>query len=255
MLERDTYIGRQARKGAKRGARVLWTLAAVHRGICAALRAYANFADLLTTNPWALHKAAPAVTADRTVARLCRHDPGFRLEHEDVRQDLLLDPLSRLGTYNPRLGSPETFVAVCFRHRSARIPLTAHGERLSRHPFELGTTAVMGAPTPLIDTLSESEGFGSWVGQPTDRQIELDQLLDLDRMLAALSKDMAMLCAAFVDDQRCSGTVAGRSRITRHRRVWKLRDRLTINFAARPHPSRLESATLSATTTGPELGK
>ena len=191
--------------------------------------------------------------ADRVAARLCRHRRECRLEQEDIRQDLLLDLLSRLGAYDPSRGSLQTFVAVCFRHRSVRIGRTAYRERVSRHPVELDAPAVAGGR--VIDTLADSDGFAAWVGQPTDRQIELEQRLDLDRMLAALPKDMALLCAALVGDQRCSGTLAGSSRTTRHRRVRKLRDRLAITFAARPHPNRSVAVTLSATTKVPELGK
>ena len=193
--------------------------------------------------------------ADRAAARICRQNRGCRLEQEDVRQDLLLDLLSRLGAYDPSRGSLQTFVAVCFRHRSVRIGRTAYRERESRHPVELDAPAVTGGCTPLIDTLTESDGFAAWVGQPTEWQIELEQRLDLDSMLAALPTDMALLCAALVSDQRLPDILAGRSRTTRHRRVRKLRKRLAGDFILRPRPARAVAATLSATTKVPELGK
>ena len=191
--------------------------------------------------------------ADRVAARLCRQGHGCRLEREDFRQDLLLDLLSRFGAYDPSRGSLETFVSVCFRHRSARIRRIAHRERVSRHPVDLDAPAITGGR--LIDTLSDGEGFGAWVGQLTDRQIELEQRIDLDRILAALPNDMTVLCAVLVGDQHAPPAVAGGSRTTRHRRVRKLRKRLAGHFVLRPRPARPVAATLSVATTDAESSK
>lgn len=193
--------------------------------------------------------------ADRAAARLCRQDRGSRLEQEDVRQDLLLDLLSRLGAYDPTRGSLETFASVCFRHRSARVRQAAHRANFFRHPIELDAPSIMGGGMRVTDTLSGDNGFRAWVGQPTDHQIELEQRLDLDRILAALPNDMSLLCVALVTDQPPPPTVAARSRSTRHRRVRNLRKRLAVHFVVWTRPDHAVAPTLSAPTALAELGK
>lgn len=58
ILEQEVYTGRQTTDGAARSAGVLRFLAAVRRGICAALKADPNFTNRLTKNPFALGKAS-----------------------------------------------------------------------------------------------------------------------------------------------------------------------------------------------------
>ena len=99
--------------------------------------------------------------ADRAAAQLCRRSCGRDLDREDVRQDLLVDLLSRFGAYDASRGTLRTFAALCFKHRSARLMRTAYRERLARHPVELDGSAVKGGTTSVIDTLDASEGFGA----------------------------------------------------------------------------------------------
>ena len=189
--------------------------------------------------------------ADRAAARFCRHDRGCRLEREDVRQDLLLDLVSRLRAYNPSRGSLETFASVCFRHRSARIRQAARRANMFRHPVELDAPVVIGGGVRVIDTLSNDEGFAAWVGQPTDRTIELEQRLDLVLILAALPKDMSLLCVALVTDQPA---FPGRSRTTRYRRLRKLREELAAHFTVRARLGPTMAPALKTPTANAELG-
>lgn len=193
--------------------------------------------------------------ADRAAARLCRHGREYQLDREDVRQDLLLDLLSRLGAYNASRGTLQTFVSVCFKHRSARLMRNAYREHLARHPADLDGPVVQGGTTRVIDTLGESEGFGAWVGQPTDLLLQLEQQLDLDRMLSGLPAAMTPLCAALMGDQLSQGIAASCSRTTQHRRLQDLRDWLSVTLLDRPRPRPPRLAITLSTTAAPALTK
>jgi len=193
--------------------------------------------------------------ADRAAAHLCRQGRSCHLEQEDVRQDLLLDLLSRLHAYDLSRGTLQTFVSVCFKHRSACILRTAYRERVTRHFVELDGPVVKGGTTCVIDTLGESEGFGAWVGQPTDLLLQLEQQLDLDRVLSRLPAEMTPLCAVRMGDQLPGGLTASGSRTTLHRRLQDLRARLAVTLLDRPRPRRTRVAIISSTTAAPGLSK
>ena len=142
-----------------------------------------------------------------------------------MRQDLLLDLLSRLYSYDPSRSPIRPFVMMCFEHHSARIIRNGLRENAAKHPVELDASLVAGGTVRVIDTLDEIEGYGAWIGQPTDRILELERRLDLDRALSEIAADVVPLCAAVLRHGVARGD-ARASRSTFHRRKHDLRCRL-----------------------------
>ena len=75
--------------------------------------------------------------AAKEAKRLCRtlHLPEH--EREDLRQDLLLDFLSRLPAFDPSKADLPAFAMVCFRHAGTRIARRVRTERANRHSLSL----------------------------------------------------------------------------------------------------------------------
>lgn len=158
--------------------------------------------------------------ADRAADRLCRQHAGPRLEHDDVRQDLLLDLLTRLKGFDPARSSLPTFAAICFRHRATHLGILSGRERRGRHPAALDAPLPDGEGLILLDTISNGDGYGAWIGQSIDRHGASEQRLDFDRALSLLGPDAIPLCAALLEPPQVAQTL---SRTTAHRRVHELR--------------------------------
>lgn len=163
--------------------------------------------------------------ADRVAARLCRRARSSHLALEDIRQELLLDVLARLPKHDPSLGSVEIFVAICLRHRSARMALNLRRDGIANHPVSLDEP-FPGQDLVLVDTISEEQGYSAWIGQPTNRLSQLEHRLDLDRALSALPADALPVCATLLMEQSTSVPRTGLSRTTLHRRKHELRCQL-----------------------------
>ena len=150
------------------------------------------------------------------------------LDQEDVRQDLVVDVLSRLHWFDPCRSPFRAFVVLCIAHRSALILRATVRETAARHPVDLDEALVSGSTVRIVDTLDESAGYGAWIGQPTDRLLELERRLDLDRAhqcdwTQRVSCRSARTCFG-IATPRASGTRGSRS--TLHRRKHDLRCRL-----------------------------
>ena len=162
--------------------------------------------------------------ADRTASQLCRNTQSHLIEQDDVRQDLLLDLLIRLKRYDAARGGLQTFAAICFQHRAARHCAKLRSDHKARHPAPLD--AMTTGDVTLIDCLADVDGYGAWIGQPTDDFADIERRLDLDRALSALSDDALAICAALLTSDIHPAATAGLSRTTLHRRVQDLRCRL-----------------------------
>ena len=169
--------------------------------------------------------------ADRAAGRFCLKHGGPLLEQEDVRQDLLLDLLIRLKAFDPARSSLAFFAAICFRHRSARMAGAARRDRLARHPVALDAPLPGSESLSLKDVIAEADGYGAWIGQPVNGVIEIEEQLDLDRILTTLPADAVPLCAVLMGDESDSAGVAGVSRTTLHRHVVELRCRMLAGGA------------------------
>jgi len=140
--------------------------------------------------------------AEREARRVCRIARLPAQEREDIRQDLLLDLLTRLPAFDPARGSLAAFATICFRHHGARLAERIRRERDRRHPAALddSTAGEDGEEAlTLADLIPESEGHAAWCGQPTDRIAALERRLDLGRAGTALDARDHPLCAALAE--------------------------------------------------------
>ncbi|MBW8269992.1 sigma factor [Caldovatus aquaticus] len=139
--------------------------------------------------------------AERAARRVCRIARLPAQEREDIRQDLLLDLLTRLPAFDPARGSLAAFATVCFRHRGIRLAARLRRERDGRHPASLDApiAGADGEEVSLAELIPESEGHAAWCGQPTDRIAALERRLDLGRAGAALDERDHPLCAALAE--------------------------------------------------------
>jgi RNA polymerase sigma-70 factor (ECF subfamily) len=118
-----------------------------------------SLADLDLIRPIAKSQAS---RLRRTLGR-----PGH--EQEDMEQDLLLDLITRLRSFDPARGTLAAFATVCFQHRAARLATRFRREKRERHNATLDD-AVPGQEEPLTlaDIIPESEGYAAWCGQATN---------------------------------------------------------------------------------------
>ncbi len=166
-------------------------------------------------------------TADRFAARFCRQHAEPLLDQDDVRQDLLLDLMVRMRSFDPARSSLPTFAGICFQHRATRLGVVVRRDRRARHSASLDVVLPGHTELTLLDILAEDEGYAAWIGQPTDGLAQRVRDLDLDRALSALGPEIVPLCAALLEDGQGRGWArAGLSRTTFHRRVKDLRCRL-----------------------------
>ncbi len=164
--------------------------------------------------------------AEIAAGRLCRRYRSHLLEHEDVRQDLLLDLVARLKLFDAAQSSLPTFAAICFQHRSTRLTRLLQRELQARHPAALDARIRPDSNRTLADTISEGDGYAAWIGQPVDAVGRVEYRLDLDRALTSLTDDAVPLCTNLLSETADPAAAAGLSRTTRHRRVRELRCQL-----------------------------
>lgn len=157
--------------------------------------------------------------ADRSAGRLCRRHSTHLLEQEDILQDLLVDLLVRLGSYDPQRGPWRQFVLMCFRHRSGRLLHAVQREHLARHSVALDAPAPEQSSVALVDTLTEVDGYGAWIGQRIDVFAQLEMRLDLGRVLTTMPDGVVLLCRMLMLQEPDRGQALGLSRATVHRRV------------------------------------
>lgn len=166
--------------------------------------------------------------ARREAHRLCRTLVRPSHEQEDMEQDMLLDLLARLPSFDPARGSLAAFATVCFQHRASRLATRLRRERRERHEASLDD-AVPGQEEELTlaDIIPESEGYAAWCGQQTDAVAALERRLDLDRAGAILDQRDHGVCAALT---QCTPHELGHQgplpRSVLYRRIREMRLRL-----------------------------
>jgi RNA polymerase sigma-70 factor (ECF subfamily) len=134
--------------------------------------------------------------AERAALALCRSLNLQLSEKDDLRQDLLVDLLSRLSAYDPERGSFGAFAQVCIRHAGSRIAKKVKRERAGRHPANLDDIIPGTEGLTLAETIPEDGGYAAWCGQPVNAIASLERRLDLDRAGAAIDPEDYPLCAA-----------------------------------------------------------
>jgi RNA polymerase sigma-70 factor (ECF subfamily) len=168
-----------------------------------------------------IREATAAATRLIHRLRLPRH------QHEDVRQDLLVDLLTRLKAFDPARGMLGAFAGKIVAHRANRLAQGIHRERTLFASFSLDDPLPDSEGTPLSDIISEADGYSAISGQPTDRVHELERHLDLDRALGSVREDDLALCADLIDGTPTQISRGGaRPRASLYRQVREIRLRL-----------------------------
>ncbi|MDB5407742.1 MAG: hypothetical protein JWL84_2654 [Rhodospirillales bacterium] len=132
--------------------------------------------------------------ADLAAARLVRR---FRLPHherDDLRQDLLLDLILRLKSFDPTRGSLGAFAGRIVAHRAARLAARIRRDRGMFAPVSLDDPTPDTEGTTVGDATAECSGYLAMMGQPTEGFASADRRLDLDRALGTLRRSDLALC-------------------------------------------------------------
>lgn len=162
--------------------------------------------------------------AERMARGLCRRLGLPAHESEDFSQELLTDFLARLPAFDPRQGTLAAFALTCFRHHVALLARRTHRHRVLHHPVSLDDPMPGGGCVGGLFT--EADGYGAWMGQPTDAFTEVERRVDLERVATVLTEADVPLCTALARGDTDPGRHAGLSRTTAFRRVRELRLRL-----------------------------
>lgn len=136
--------------------------------------------------------------ADRAAARLVR---AFRLpahERDDLRQDLLVDLISRIKDYDPARGCLGAFTATVVAHRTARLARRICRDRAVFAPVSLDDPAGGAEAITLGETIAEDGGYAALMGQPANDVAALERRLDLGRGLEQLRQPEQALCAELI---------------------------------------------------------
>jgi Sigma-70 region 2 len=165
--------------------------------------------------------------AERAASRLVRK---FRLppvERNDLRQDLLIDLIVRLKSFDPARGSLGAFVVTVVAHRSARLATLILRERELFAPVSLDDLLPESEGTRVGETISEESGYLTMLGQQTDRFVEAERRHDLDQALGTLPPLDLNLCAKLIHRTPTELSQDGQgSRASLYRRVREIRLRL-----------------------------
>jgi RNA polymerase sigma factor (sigma-70 family) len=152
--------------------------------------------------------------------------PGH--EHEDLRQELLVDLIARLKWFDPARGTLSAFASVIIRHRAGRLGKRINRERAIFPPMSLRASS---ADDPNVavafESLVEGDGYNSWLAHPHDRFATIDRRLDLGRALGKLPPRDLSLCVKLAEQTPAELSRSGKfSRATLYRRLRNIRMRL-----------------------------
>jgi DNA-directed RNA polymerase specialized sigma24 family protein len=165
--------------------------------------------------------------ADAAAGAMCRSLGLPPDERDDLRQDLLVDLLTRLPSYDAARGEFGAFARVCIRHAATRLARKAKRDRAARHPNGLDDPLPGQEGVTVGAGVSEGEGYSAWCGQPTDAVAALERRLDLERAGAAIDAGDLPLCGALsrqTPHELGKGGTIPRARI--YRRITEMRLRL-----------------------------
>ena len=136
--------------------------------------------------------------ADAGARRLARHLDVRLHDIEDLRQDLLVDLLSRFSRYDSRRGSVGAFAGKIVANRCARLKQAVRRERtvFGVRPASLDDAVPDGDGLSRGDLLHEGDGYAGVVGQPVVDAEAIDRRLSLYSSLRKLPAHEQRLCLA-----------------------------------------------------------
>lgn len=136
--------------------------------------------------------------ADVAARRLTRKLRLSKDDLADIRQELLVDLIARLPSFDPKRGSLGAFAGIVMANRATRLAHKVKRERrlYGAAPISLDETLPDSDGATRGDLISEGESLSAYFGQPVDAFAEVEHRLDVERGLGALDPDEARLSAA-----------------------------------------------------------
>ncbi|MGE0252964.1 MAG: sigma factor [Alphaproteobacteria bacterium] len=164
--------------------------------------------------------------AEVAARRLVRQLRLPRVDLDDVRQDLLVDLLTRLPAFDAERGALGAFAGLVVRNHATRIAAKVRRQQriFGTSPMSLDDPAPGCDGASLSEAVSEEQGLWSCLGQPTDSFAEAERRFDVERALGTLEHGDRNLCAALSMqsvDRAASCGVGARSSL--YRRVREIR--------------------------------
>lgn len=170
--------------------------------------------------------------ADMAARRLLRQLRLPKDDLSDIRQDLVLDALKRLKSFDSARGSLGAFLNAVMANKATRIArqVKAHRRLFGANPVSLDEPIPAFEGMARGDLLSEDDGFAARCGQPMDAFAAVERRVDLERRLGILSRRDSALCAALSQASVEELAVHGRgARASLYRRVRDIRLALTAS--------------------------
>ena len=169
--------------------------------------------------------------ADAAAQRLRRKLSMPVCEREDLGQDLLVDLLRRLPSYDPARGSIGAFANIVLRNQSSRIAMRHHRQRRAQGGSLLSLEVPLaGTREPVGDTLTEDDGLAAWHGQTCCAAAVTELHLALQAALARLPAEDRRFCVALAHRPVTALAAEGfGSRSALYRRLADLRHVLTAH--------------------------
>jgi len=169
--------------------------------------------------------------ADAAACRLRRKLVLPAVDHDDLRQDLLVDLICRLPGFDARRGSIGAFANIVLRNQSSRIAMRHHRQRRAQGGSLLSLDVPLaGAREPVGDTLTEDDGLAAWHGQTCCATAVTELHHALQAALARLPAEDRRFCAALAHRPVTALAAEGfGSRSALYRRLADLRHVLTAH--------------------------
>lgn len=169
--------------------------------------------------------------ADAAARRLRRKLVLPAADHDDLRQDLLVDLICRLPGFDARRGSIGAFANIVLRNQSSRIAMRHHRQRRAQGGSLLSLEVPLaGTREPVGDTLTEDDGLAAWHGQTCCAAAATELYYALQAALARLPAEDRRFCAALAHRPVTALAAEGfGSRSALYRRLADLRHVLTAH--------------------------
>lgn len=169
--------------------------------------------------------------ADTAARRLRRKLVLHAADHDDLRQDLLVDLICRLPGFDARRGSIGAFANIVLRNQSSRIAMRHHRQRRAQGGSLLSLEVPLaGNREPVGDTLTEGDGLAAWHGQACCAAAVTELHHALQAALARLPAEDRRFCAALAHRPVTALAAEGfGSRSALYRRLADLRHVLTAH--------------------------
>lgn len=156
---------------------------------------------------------------------------GFQpYEAADIQQSLILDCLERFAHFDPKRGSPRSFIRSVVNHGVANLIESQRARRRGygvRHSSLNSSFDINDPSSPEIVDIVSDDGNLKKTGRhgPSIEQ-SLQLKLDVERAITALPDDLRRICRLLMvlDHVAHVATAIGVSRATLHRRMRIIRD-------------------------------